>query len=382
MRWWIVTGTAAGYVFALTAGCHLAAGLDGVEFTESGGAPGTGAAGPGGTGGSSGPGGNEGGAAGGGATGGAGGSIPTEDCTNGIDDDGDDLIDCEDDACTPAYLCVPNAPTDWLGPVVSFSGATAPTACPTDYDSIVYEGVSGLDFDPVTCTACACTAPNTACNPAALERHSVSNCSDLATAIDQSTCHDFGSPHPVMYLSAGPPTAAPGSGGCAQSGGAIDVSPTPGFDNQARLCEVTSATGAGCLSDQACMPAVGSSSFEQTHCIYRAGDHACPPPYNDQRQIFDGTPSLVDTRDCGACSCPFTGSCTGSTALHSSSTCTSVLPTTIPNNGSTCTSLGSDRAVRFVGSNITGSCPATGGGATGDVTVDVTAPITTVCCLP
>ena len=309
--------------------------------------------------------------------------MPSEDCTNGIDDDGDNAIDCEDDACTPAFRCVPNAPMDWLGPVVSFQGATPPTPCPTDYDSIAYEGVSDLQFDPVTCNACGCTPPNTECTPAALAQYSLSSCSDLPIAIDQSTCHDFGSPHPVMYLRASPPTAQAAAGGCMPSGGGVDMTPPPTFDNMGRLCDVTSMTGAGCLADQTCMPAVGSSSYEETHCIYRAGDHACPPPFNDRRQLFDDTPALVDTRSCTGCSCPFTGSCSGVTGFHSSNTCNDLMPTLLPNDGTTCMSLpGGDRGVRFGGSNITGACPVTGGAASGDVTVAATASMTTVCCLP
>lgn len=386
MRWMIIAGAAAGYIGALGAGCHLAAGLDGVEF-DGGGAPGNGGAG--GAEGGNGPGGNEGGqgavggmtSAGGGGADGGGGAMPgDEDCTNGIDDDDDDLVDCEDDDCTPAFLCVPNAPTDWEGPVASFTGPTTPPDCPGDYDSVAYDGVSDLSFDPVTCNACSCTAPNTVCNASTLIGYEQSDCSDMLPIAYGQSCDNANSGN-FDYVQAAPPTAAPGTGGCVESGGGVDQSPTPTFDVQARLCDVTAATGGGCLSDQTCMPAVGSSTYEEEHCIHRAGDHACPPPFNDKRLLFDGTPTLNDARDCTACSCPFTGGCTGATGFHSTNMCIDFMPPTLPNDGATCVLRPGGNFAQFIASNITGSCPPSGGNPTGAVSVDGGAAVTTICCL-
>ncbi|MBK7586063.1 MAG: hypothetical protein IPI67_38495 [Myxococcales bacterium] len=53
----------------------------------------------------------------GGSTGGTGGGNVGEICGNGIDDDGDQKIDCADTECATSK-CVPNVPIGWTGPAL------------------------------------------------------------------------------------------------------------------------------------------------------------------------------------------------------------------------------------------------------------------------
>src|SRR5262245_6655050 len=45
-----------------------------------------------------------------------------EDCTNGVDDNGDGLIDCADPRCSPGFACVSIIPTGWQGYVALYHG--------------------------------------------------------------------------------------------------------------------------------------------------------------------------------------------------------------------------------------------------------------------
>ncbi|MGA7121295.1 MAG: hypothetical protein WBY94_14420, partial [Polyangiaceae bacterium] len=57
----------------------------------------------------------------------------TENCTNGIDDNCDGLVDCAEPSCqTAGYACVGAAPAGWSGPDLFWTGAAGATApaCP------------------------------------------------------------------------------------------------------------------------------------------------------------------------------------------------------------------------------------------------------------
>ncbi|RLB64980.1 MAG: hypothetical protein DRI90_03215, partial [Deltaproteobacteria bacterium] len=97
----------------LVIGCAVVIGCTGDEFAfsssaSSGAGGGTGAVGgAGGFGGSTTSTSGSGGDAG---SGGEGGSGP-EDCLNGVDDKGDNLVDCEDPKCQEGFVCVPAVPS-------------------------------------------------------------------------------------------------------------------------------------------------------------------------------------------------------------------------------------------------------------------------------
>src|SRR6185436_995373 len=66
-------------------GCRGLLGLDGLDFDQSGGSEGPDAGPP-----------------------------PAEDCENGVDDDGDGLVDCADPDCAKlGYQCVAAVPSGW-----------------------------------------------------------------------------------------------------------------------------------------------------------------------------------------------------------------------------------------------------------------------------
>ncbi|MEJ7732155.1 MAG: hypothetical protein WKG00_23470 [Polyangiaceae bacterium] len=84
---------------------------------------------------SSGP--SSGGSGGGGS--GVGGNLG-EECGNGVDDDGDDQIDCADGECTD-FTCAPGVPDGWRGYFAVYAGPTAGApGCPASYPADDYVG--------------------------------------------------------------------------------------------------------------------------------------------------------------------------------------------------------------------------------------------------
>ena len=107
--------------------------------------------------------------AGGGASGGggAGGAPAGEQCLNGLDDDDDGFIDCEDPECE-SVTCV-EIPPGWLGPIM-----LSPT-CGGDFSDPISELVTAVSAPPAACT-CSCGAPVNACEEFALRTYGGGNC--------------------------------------------------------------------------------------------------------------------------------------------------------------------------------------------------------------
>ena len=95
-----------------------------------------------------------------------------ENCTNGIDDNCDGKIDCDDPMCQPAYECVPSwATTGWTAPVVLYDDtvaggpAPAPASCTAPYAEDVMDGHDTPVGAPAACS-CSCGAVQGAsCSP-------------------------------------------------------------------------------------------------------------------------------------------------------------------------------------------------------------------------
>lgn len=75
-------------------------------------------------------------------------STGVEDCTNGVDDNGNELVDCEDPGCSAHPACA-NNPPDCSGAFPSLL-----VICPDDRRMVCIDisGVTDLDGDPVTLT--------------------------------------------------------------------------------------------------------------------------------------------------------------------------------------------------------------------------------------
>jgi hypothetical protein len=223
-----------------------------------------------------------------------------EDCTNGIDDNCDDLVDCADPECSGdagAYSCT-ILPADDGWSLVAFQAGSA--ACPPYFGTTptpVYSNVVGdsnscgcncTNTQPATCggawawsslgTASCGTVPNSGGNPvdngACQSSNGVDNLND--TFVFQ------GAPNNVGTIA-----------------GACSATATP---TQPPLTKVSGETcalpafGKGCGVGAVCAPKV-PSSFHR--CSLSSSEATCPTGF-DLTSLVTG---YTDTRGCSGCSC-------------------------------------------------------------------------------
>jgi hypothetical protein len=389
----------------------------GVAGTGAGGT-GAGGTGAGGTGAGGTGAGGTGGATGGtgGTTGGTGGSgnfggALGENCTNGVDDDGDTQVDCLDAECQAGFTCVPSIPAGWTGPTALYAGAATAPDCLNSggYTTVKQTAHGGLTPGSASCPTCSCDGTTGVsceasivlmtdatcgggtcwggkaglleCGTAPFNNITVPNglaCSLLPTLISSTGAGAKG-------VWAGPLTSLGGACTSGQTG--TKNIPTPTWSQSVRACGDGPSTGKGCGAG-ACMPRP-ATPFESGLCIYRTGDEVCPSPFAKKTLAHQ---NFSEGRDCSACACdPPSAACTGTLTLYTNDTC-AANPTIVTPN--TCTGIPVDpdpltvfppgtggmppadtRAGKLVAS---GTCPPKGGQVTGAATA--TGPIT-FCCL-
>jgi hypothetical protein len=251
-----------------------------------------------------------------------------------------------------ACACVEEAPAGWSGPfhvLASTGGEGAPTcaggAAPRDM----------IADEPPTasCSACACAA-SAPCAPPQVTCYSDESCSagpvDVSALVADGACHalepDYGSCD----------FAAPALGGCAPSGGALQMA----FDGEVRaVCDALS--DGACPSGEVCAAPIAPGA---RLCVGRDGDAACPggwPVLVSGHRIPAGGPS------CTPCTCgALTGvSCADSFYAYSTQDCSG---NGLSLDGVGCVATGSffDIAVKLTQPQG-GSCDPAGGELTGSV---------------
>ena len=200
-------------------------------------------------------------------------ALGVEDCFNGIDDNGDGIVDCADPQCKPVKVCVAVPTGGWLGLGTLYDGSAggAPT-CADPFAMTMMPGSDGLTSSPATCGACLCSAAS--------------------------------------------------GGACASGGGSATLPPVSWTGIGASRARPRRLDTAGCTNEM-CVPRAGSAqaaSATSGLCIHQSGDLACPTgtPFT-ARHVFYRDDS--DDRDCSLCTCgapsgsvcaPAGGSATGS----------------------------------------------------------------------
>jgi len=350
---------------------------------------------------SSGSGGNGGGQAGQGGIGGqGGGTLKVEDCQNGIDDDGDALVDCADDECTPGYACVPSVPVGWSGYVSLFDGVEVdkPT-CPSTFPSASpFEGHRTLLTPMHSCSACSCgAATGQTCDLADSITISDKNCGVTGVTTNplgvpanwQGACYGPAGYQGGQTCAGGPcnssvrsamPTVVGGT--CPSAGGIVDKQPEQ-WGAFGLGCS-DAPLGGGCGAAGVCQPK-SVAPFRAGLCVFKPGEESCPVgPFSQQFVYYEKTD---DTRACSACECdaPTGGSCNATIMVYGDiavNTCNTQIASF---TAGSCANLAGNPAVFGRKATITGptggSCgvKAGSGQAIGALT-----PInaTTFCCLP
>lgn len=295
-----------------------------------------------------------------------------EQCTNGVDDDGNGLTDCADPACA-AYSCVGSAPASWTGPVVLYDGDPALVpACPPEHPMMAYQGHGDLVPEPAVCGACTCAAPPATCAPKALTLGGDAACgSTVGTLVQPAVgqCLDVAPPAGTMAFSAAAPGAS--AGACTPSGGGKAVPPAK-WQRGGLTC-LGGGLGLGCGGGSFCT-ATPVAPFVAGLCVQRSGDHQCPGGFPVKHSFSD---SVVDTRDCTGCSCGVAAaSCAVQSKLYPGAQCAGT-PVAVPNDGSCVPGPGGAASIS-ISVTASASCPPAGGQPTG--TIAEGSGQTTVCC--
>lgn len=310
-----------------------------------------------------------------------------EICNNGIDDNCDGLVDCQDPQCagSPGCTCVAAPPSGWQGPYEVWSGTSAqvPPPCGAGYSSISYSGSGKLQVPSPQCSACTCGTPSGMKCETSITFHSGTatcggTCGQSLTMAD-SVCTQPG--NAISGCPAVPWFDASGAfvadGFCPASGGALQ---NASFQSQAEACATTyTPTQNACSPGQVRMPPP-QAPFGTTLCVVQAGSAACPSPYTSKSVYYSG---LSDTRTCSACTCnsPTGATCTGGdVAIYTASTQCSGASLSIA-TGDACKGPGAVASLQLTGSTLQGtaSCVAGGGAASGTA---AGTGATTICCLP
>lgn len=228
-----------------------------------------------------------------------------EECGNGVDDDEDGAIDCEDEDCGAA-ACVPAAPEGWDGPIVVIYDADA---CPDG---------SPPEASGTLCLACACEG-SVQCGSALVSFGDCAGTFEETLGTGDGTCVDD------LGVSGG----ASGARGEALPLTSSCVATGSGSLRSGVLC--AAGAGAGCPDGTSCVaPSDGA-------CVARDGDWPCPDGFPSKRSFAEGEVAACTPCDCqpsppacGGVTTLFTGNgCTGTTTAvtHDALSC-AVLPQT------------------------------------------------------
>jgi hypothetical protein len=299
-----------------------------------------------------------------------------ENCVNGVDDDNNGKIDCEDPACAPDFLCVPSPPPNWDGPVTLYNGSQAnlPADCPPEHPQKAYEGNKDIVSEPAACSACSCSSPAVTCTLGQLAFRNMAACTGGVGAAAQpgdGMCGPINPPAATEAYAA--PKAMGTTGACSPAGGSPTL-PPPKWQTSALAC-TGGGQGTGCGPQAACV-ARSAPPFDAALCVFRDGDKQCPGGF-PKKHVF--VSNVVDNRDCSACTCGSgTATCDVVTKVYASADCSGASLVDVPNDLSCVMgALGASIKPTVTSS---GSCPPSGGQPTGSVQEGNQQ--TTVCCTP
>lgn len=301
-----------------------------------------------------------------------------ENCSNGIDDDGDDKIDCADEDCG-MFQCVPLAPLGWVGPVAFTDAIDAMTdgsvaSCPSLFPNQLIEGGENIGCPSATCAPCKCTQSTAAtCQADTHSLWTISDCTGTGLNEDVVASGDcVNGDFSATYLKLSQPHTV--GGACTPSGGQATKT-TAAFGTRGLVCGGAAPLQGGCAPTDRCI-AQALAPFTAGACVYQTGELACPAAdYTVKHVLYQG---ISDSRSCTTCACDKAtkADCTTfTTKFFAAASCMGT------SNGSavqpTCAAIPYQGSALFQATAPTIACPHSGGEPSGGCTG--TQP-TTVCC--
>lgn len=311
------------------------------------------------------------------------GSGPETSSGDGDGDSGDGDGDPSSD-CSSGFSCAEPIPDGWEGPVARFLGDEGIPDCGGDYPYLEIEGYANLSAADAECSACSCDEPTgVECAGPEIRFYASNQClgaDELNFNLgDHDVCINFGSYGiDTNGMASDPIEPKPGTGSCAPSGGEATLA-DPSWGTHMRACSGAGEAGS-CGDAGSCVPTPGNP-FSAGVCIYQVGNASCPPGPYSQRNLY--YQSYEDSRGCSDCDCgDASADCKGQIQVHYNDSCSN-LRGTLGDPGNECVDIDdgggyAPRSGKMIVSGIeNGSCPASGGVATGTVT---TAEPLTFCC--
>lgn len=286
--------------------------------------------------------------------------------------------DCRADG----HRCAESAPSGWTGPIALYDGDPGVVpACSAPFAPVRLADARAelLPAPPAQCSSCTCQ-PDCFASVTPVFAGSCSGRKGVALVFQAGGCETL-----FVNQAASVILNAPMAGTQCTPSQVQTTRPALAFQREAKGCEAARLSLGGCPmaggASSICAPK-SSFPFEPGLCVLRTGDVACPPAssYSARRVFYLG---VRDTRDCTACACGALGPAASCSIVYSVNTdtekCTD--PGGPPKSPGECADLGGFYDVLPVITTYTtsGTCPASGGAATGDATLEV--PVT-VCCEP
>lgn len=270
------------------------------------------------------------------------GCTPTgaENCTDGIDNDCNGEVDCQDTACTGAgFRCVPDpgAAKGWA--FVAFD-ATSQPACPTGTQPHPVDVNPTNLSSPASCS-CVC-GPGTlpSCEQGAIaSTFGTSGCNNAFTMgqANGGNCNQMGVSGVEQYVQA---STTPAGGTCT---GNVTTTVPPTGATHGQYCDGETKFGAGCAAGSVC--ALAPAGFAA--CLHHGGPAPCPGPYG----VSSAVGTVMDTRSCGPCGCGTpAAACSGHWLFFTSGDCSGGAALTLTADGA-CLPTGDDGTHPY-GSNL------------------------------
>jgi hypothetical protein len=300
--------------------------------------------------------------------------VPTAEsgnaCFDGIDNDSDGHIDCDDPDCTMAQ-CVPTPSAGFaLGITVLQS-----SFCPGMFDpqEVINSGLTNGGTDCYATTmggTCSC-AGQMMCFGNLDSYSSGGNvcANDSETVSVDATCRNWGTNTTSTGVIAEGINAAGGQ--CIKAGAPAKSAAM--WTTSDRFCKATSI-GGGCPAGNTCVPKLSVQT-----CELSDGNVACDSGYT-----ASGGPWYADFTDGRVCSCACGsasgGACGNTYAIYTSNDCSGTPAVTVAPLGSSCNIAGATLHSKKIINTTSPTCP---GGATATVsgTLAGTGP-KTLCCRP
>jgi hypothetical protein len=298
---------------------------------------------------------------------------PSEDCLDGVDNDGNGRTDCDEPTCTPYVHCLPPpaAYPGWTGYVTL---VPADTPCPADLP--VAEDVWSPDDGAATCPTCQCT-PQVTCGTSMNPVAALSGCMTTYpfSAPVTTTCTPISDNH--QYFEAGSIST---NATCTSSTVGSTTLP-PDKYHAARVCS-GARFGGGCVAGEVC------ATLQPTGLCVSRPIQGAPMPCPDAFPIShisapkaaDPGTAFADHRGCVACTCdakPAGASCGAALQLYSDNGC-STLKGTVTAGCTNVDCSGQCKGAKLTTSPTPGTCGAHGGSPSG--AVDLTGAGTQYCC--